>query len=174
MDAYGGTCLNHGCILSKAFVSTTDVAHRAGSAEHMGVYADPAVDMQGLVTWRGHLVRRLTIGVESLCEGAGVNLIGGRAEFASAEKARIVHQGEGEGVETVEFEQCVLATGSRPIGLPGFAFDGECIFSSRTWAKKARHSLRSRRGNRAPVARGCYLLDPVYGFSARPPLSTPA
>jgi dihydrolipoamide dehydrogenase len=131
MDAYGGTCLNYGCIPSKAFVSATDIAHDAGTAEHMGIYADPAVDMQGMVTWKDRLVRRLTKGVESLCERAGANLIEGRAEFASEGKARIVHQGEGEGAETIEFEHCVLATGSRPVELPNFAFDGEKILSSR-------------------------------------------
>ncbi len=131
MDAYGGTCLNHGCIPSKAFVSATDVAHEAGNAEAMGVYADPAVDMQGMVTWKDRLVRRLTKGVESLCERAGVNLVEGRAEFASEEKARIVHQGDGEGSETIAFEHAVLATGSRPIQIPGFEFDGEWILSSK-------------------------------------------
>ena len=131
MDAYGGTCLNYGCIPSKAFVSATDVAHEAGNAEHMGVYADPAVDMQGMVTWKDRLVRRLTTGVESLCERAGVNLIDGRAEFASQQKARIVHQGDGEGSETIEFEHAVLATGSRPVELPGFSFSDDPILSSR-------------------------------------------
>ena len=131
MDAYGGTCLNHGCIPSKAFISATDVAHDAGNAEHMGVYADPAVDMQGMVTWKDRLVRRLTKGVETLCESAGATLIEGRAEFASEQKARIVHQGEGEGAETVEFDNAVLATGSRPIELPDFSFDADPVLSSR-------------------------------------------
>jgi len=131
MDAYGGTCLNDGCIPSKAFVSATDVAHRAGNAESMGVYADPAVDMQGMVTWKDRLVRRLTKGVESLCENAGVNLVEGRAEFASHQKARVVHGGQGEGAETVEFEHAILATGSRPIEVPNFEFDGEKILSSK-------------------------------------------
>jgi dihydrolipoamide dehydrogenase len=97
----------------------------------MGVYADPAVDMQGMVTWKDRLVRRLTKGVESLCETAGVNLIEGRAELAGDTKARIVHGGQGEGAETVEFEHAVLATGSRPVEIPNFAFDGEKILSSR-------------------------------------------
>jgi dihydrolipoamide dehydrogenase len=131
MDAYGGTCLNYGCIPSKAFVSATDVAHRAGNAENMGVYADPAVDMQGMVTWKDRLVRRLTKGVESLCENAGVTLVEGRAEFDSHEQVRVVHQGEGEGAESIAFEHAILATGSRPIQIPGFEFDGERILSSR-------------------------------------------
>ncbi len=131
MDAYGGTCLNHGCIPSKAFVSATDIAHQAGNAESMGIYADPAVDMQGLVTWKDRLVRRLTKGVESLCDNAGVNLIEGRAEFAGEQKARIVHDEAGQGAETIEFEHAILATGSRPLEIPNFEFDGEHILSSK-------------------------------------------
>ena len=131
MDAYGGTCLNHGCIPSKAFVSATDLAHRAGHAESMGIYADPAVDMQGLATWKDRLVRRLTKGVESLCEAAGVTLVEGRAEFADETTMRVVHESEGQGAESIEFEHAVLATGSRPIEIPNFAFDGEKILSSK-------------------------------------------
>jgi len=130
-DAYGGTCLNHGCIPSKALISATDVAHDAGNAEHMGVYADPAVDLQGMVEWKDGVVDQLTGGVEKLCKAAGVNLVAGRAEFASEDTARVVHEGEGQGAETVEFEHAIVATGSRPIEVPGFEFDGEHVLSSR-------------------------------------------
>ena len=130
-DAYGGTCLNHGCIPSKALISTTQLAHSAGHAERRGVYADPAIDMQGMVNWKDRVVRRLTKGVESLCEQAGAGLLPGRAEFAGPGEARIVSEGEGQGAETVEFDHAILATGSRPMELPGFAFDGERILSSR-------------------------------------------
>jgi dihydrolipoamide dehydrogenase len=128
---YGGTCVNHGCIPSKALLSTTDLAHGAGAAERRGVYADPAIDMQGMINWKDGVVRRLTKGVESLCEGAGVNLIEGRAEFAGPQRARIVQDAEGQGAESIEFEQAIVATGSRPVELPGFAFDGDRILSSR-------------------------------------------
>jgi dihydrolipoamide dehydrogenase len=131
MEAYGGTCLNHGCIPSKALVSATDVAHRAGSAEHMGVHADPAIDVQGMVRWKDKLVRKLTKGVEHLCQNAGAKLVEGRAEFAGQDSVRVVHEGQGEGAESIEFEHAIVATGSRPIEIPGFAFDGERILSSR-------------------------------------------
>jgi len=131
MDAYGGTCLNHGCIPSKALISATDVGHRARAAEHMGVHADPAMDLQGMVEWKDRIVRRLTKGVEKLCENAGVTLMEGRAEFAGTDSVRVVHGGEGEGAESVDFEHAIVATGSRPIEIPGFEFDGECVLSSR-------------------------------------------
>ncbi|MFT4947811.1 MAG: dihydrolipoamide dehydrogenase [Natronomonas sp.] len=131
MDSYGGTCLNYGCIPSKAFISATDMAHEAGEAEEMGIFADPAVDMQGMLSWKDRLVTRLTKGVESLCSGAGAALIEGRAEFADENSARIVQEGEGQGAESIEFEHAVIATGSRPIQIPNFEYDGERILSSR-------------------------------------------
>jgi dihydrolipoamide dehydrogenase len=131
MDAYGGTCLNHGCIPSKAFVSATDRAHEAAAAEHMGVYADPAVDMSEMVSWKDKIVSRLTNGVEMLCKNAGVTLVEGRAQFEDEETARIDRQRDGEGGETIAFDNAVVATGSRPVELPGFSFDGERILSSK-------------------------------------------
>jgi len=130
-DALGGTCLNHGCIPSKAMVSAADLAHDAGQAEELGIYADPVVDLQGTVEWKDGVVEQLTGGVEKLCKAAGVNLVEGRAEFAGEHEARVVHDGEGQGAETVEFERAIIATGSRPIEVPGFEFDGEHVVSSR-------------------------------------------
>ncbi|MDS0220446.1 dihydrolipoyl dehydrogenase [Haloarcula sp. S1AR25-5A] len=130
-DAYGGTCLNHGCIPSKALISASDVAHNARQAESMGVFADPAVDMAGMTEWKDGVVTRLTRGVESLCKSAGVNLIEGTAEFVDDDTVRVAHSGEGQGSESLSFEHAVVATGSRPVEIPGFAFDGEHILSSK-------------------------------------------
>jgi len=130
-DAYGGTCLNYGCIPSKAYVSAADLAHRAGDAEEMGIYADPAVDLQGLCGWKDGVVEQLTTGVERLCKGNGVSLVEGTASFVDEDVLRVAHSGEGQGAETIECEHAILATGSRPIQVPGFEFDGEHVLSSR-------------------------------------------
>jgi dihydrolipoamide dehydrogenase len=130
-EAYGGTCLNHGCIPSKALITATDIAHEAASAEEMGIHADPAIDMGGMVEWKDGVVDQLTGGVEKLCKANGVNLVEGRAEFAGENKVRVAHGGEGQGSESIEFEQAIIATGSKPVEIPGFEFDGENVLSSR-------------------------------------------
>ncbi|PSQ42236.1 dihydrolipoyl dehydrogenase, partial [Halobacteriales archaeon QS_9_68_42] len=129
-DAYGGTCLNEGCIPSKALIHGTGLAHEAGHAERMGVHADPAVDMQGLVDWKDSVVDQLTGGVEKLCKANGVNLLPGRAEFVDENTARVAHGGDGQGSESIEFKNAVVATGSRPVEGPGLAFDGEYVLDS--------------------------------------------
>ena len=130
-EAFGGVCLNHGCIPSKALITATDVAHEAANAEEMGIHADPAIDMGGMVEWKDGIVDRLTGGVEKLCKANGVNLVEGTAEFAGSHKARVAHDGQGQGSESIEFEHAIVATGSRPIEIPGFEFDGEHVLSSR-------------------------------------------
>ncbi|MFB6143353.1 MAG: dihydrolipoyl dehydrogenase [Halorientalis sp.] len=130
-DAPGGTCLNHGCIPSKALLSGTGLAHRAGDAAHRGVHADPTVDLGAMVGWKDEVLEQLTSGVEKLCKGNGVTLVEGTAAFTGEHTARVAHGGEGQGSESLEFEHAVVATGSRPVELPGFGFDGERILSSR-------------------------------------------
>ncbi|GAA0205869.1 dihydrolipoyl dehydrogenase [Halobaculum roseum] len=130
-DAYGGACLNHGCIPSKAFIHGANVAHEAGNAEELGIYADPAVDVERMQRWKSGVVDRLTGGVEKLCKANGVNLVEGTATFADENKLRVAHEGAGQGSESIEFEHAIVATGSRPIQIPGFEFDGEHVLSSR-------------------------------------------
>jgi dihydrolipoamide dehydrogenase len=130
-DAYGGTCLNHGCIPSKAFITAADVAHDAANAEAMGIHADPAVDMAGLVAWKNEVVDQLTSGVEKLCKANGVHLLEGTAAFKDDHTARIAHGGDGQGMESIEFESCIVATGSRPIEIPGFSFADEHVWTSK-------------------------------------------
>ncbi|WP_410766202.1 dihydrolipoyl dehydrogenase [Haloferax sp. DFSO60] len=130
-DAYGGTCLNYGCIPSKAFITSADLAYEAGHAEEMGIHADPVVDMSQLRDWKDGVVDQLTGGVEKLCKANGVNLVEGTARFKDENAVRIAHGGEGQGSETIEFEQCIIATGSRPIQIPGFEFADEDVWSSR-------------------------------------------
>jgi dihydrolipoamide dehydrogenase len=129
-DAYGGTCLNRGCIPSKALVSVGSLAHDAGSAEEMGVHADPAVDMGQTADWLSGVVSRLSRGVEKLCKANGVALVEGTAAFVGDHEARVSHAEAGRGAETITFENAVVATGSRPVELPGLPFADERVLDS--------------------------------------------
>jgi dihydrolipoamide dehydrogenase len=84
-----------------------------------------------VVSWKDDVVEQLTSGVEKLSKGNGVTLMEGTAEFADAHTARIAHGGAGQGSESVAFEHAIIATGSRPIELPGFPFSDEHVLSSR-------------------------------------------
>ncbi len=130
-EAIGGVCLNYGCIPSKALISATDVAQRAREGEHLGVFADPAIDLRQMVDWKDGVVDRLTSGVEQLCKANGVNLVEGTATFADEHTLRVAHGGDGQGAESIAFERAIIATGSRPIEIPGFAYDDGPVLNSR-------------------------------------------
>ncbi len=127
----GGTCLNFGCIPSKALIAATDVLEGAEHAESMGVYADPWVDVAEMVDWKDGIVRRLTAGVEHLCEANGVELVEGNAAFLDDERLQISHDADGRGGEQMGFEHAIVATGSRPIELPALPFSKSAIMDSR-------------------------------------------
>ena len=129
-DEIGGTCLNRGCIPSKALLSGTGLAHEATHAGEMGIQGELSVDLDAMVDWKDGVVDQLTGGVEGLCDAAGVNVMEGTAFFSGAHEARVMHGGEGEGSEAVEFEHAIVATGSRPIEIPGFSFDDEPVLDS--------------------------------------------
>jgi len=129
MDAYGGACLNRGCIPSKALLSATRLAHEAGRATDMGVYADPEVDAEEMTAWKDGVVDRLTSGIEKLCMGNGVDLIEGRAAFEGDHRAR-VHGEDGSERATIDFAYAIVATGSRPVEVPGFPFDADPVLDS--------------------------------------------
>ncbi|WP_436347150.1 dihydrolipoyl dehydrogenase [Natronorubrum sp. FCH18a] len=128
-NAYGGVCLNRGCIPSKAFVTAADLAHRSRTAEHMGLVATVEVDFEQLRSWQDDVVDRLTSGVEQLCRANGVTLVKGTAAFDSPNEV-IVRGGSAEGPERISFKSAVIATGSRPITIPGFEPDGDSVLTS--------------------------------------------
>jgi dihydrolipoamide dehydrogenase len=128
-DAVGGTCLNYGCIPSKALITATGIARDAGDAETMGVRADPEIDVEQMVSWKDGVVDRLTGGVEALCETNGVTVVDGLANFVDTHEVSI--RGP-DGDETkLTFSDCIIATGSRPIEIPGFDFEDFPVLGSR-------------------------------------------
>jgi dihydrolipoamide dehydrogenase len=124
----GGVCLNVGCIPSKALIHASDLAHEAQHAEGMGLTVKGlSVDMPKMVAWKDGIVDRLTSGVAFLCEKNGVEVVHGEAEFVSDRKLTVATE---DGPLEIEFEQAVIATGSRPMQLEGFPHDGKKIIGS--------------------------------------------
>jgi dihydrolipoamide dehydrogenase len=94
----------------------------------MGVHADPEIDAAAMNDWKDGIVDRLTRGVEKLCKGNGVTLIEGRAAFAGEHEATVSGADGTEG--TMGFDHAVVATGSRPVAVPGFPFEADRVLDS--------------------------------------------
>lgn len=123
----GGTCLNEGCIPTKAlYVATSPFGHRQALAQ-MGVSLDVTVDLDRMRAWTDEVIAGLRAGVAKLLAGAKVEVLAGEAWVAGPGRV-VVRTAAGE--RELEAQAIVLATGSRPIELPGMAFDGERVWSS--------------------------------------------
>jgi dihydrolipoamide dehydrogenase len=125
----GGVCLNVGCIPSKALISASKAYEKARHNETMGIFAtDVKVDVARLQSWKQEIVNKLTGGVKQLLKGAGAQYLAGTAVFVAPHKLE-VKKADGQSV-LLEAEQVIIATGSRPIEIPGFKTDQKRILDS--------------------------------------------
>jgi len=128
-ESWGGVCLNVGCIPSKALITASKEYDRAKHNETMGIFAgEVKLDVAKLQAWKGDVVKKLTGGVQQLVKGAGGQLLQGTATFV-APRALEVKKSDGS-VIRLEAEHIVIATGSRPIAIPGFELDQKRVIDS--------------------------------------------
>ncbi|MEO5970328.1 MAG: dihydrolipoyl dehydrogenase [Bdellovibrionia bacterium] len=124
----GGVCLNRGCIPSKALIYAGGLFEKMGHSSEMGIEVEGAkINYPKLMKWKDSVVHKLTSGVAGLLKANGCTFIGGEAQFASSTLLNI----KGSSTTTqIRFKQCVIATGSRPMSLPGFEVDQKQILDS--------------------------------------------
>ena len=127
--ALGGTCLNVGCIPSKAMIHVAEEYHRACSrAEHgsLGIrHGRPELDLGQAVAWKNGIVDRLTSGVAALLKKQGVTVVEGWAEILDGKTVEVQRAG-GERLR-IRTEHLVLAMGSTSVELPNLPFGGPVI-----------------------------------------------
>ena len=127
-EALGGTCLNVGCIPSKALIAAGALLHKVQNAQAMGITAkDVSLDVGQLVEWKQGIVGKLTGGVGGLLKNHGATVIYGTASITSKTSVEVTSS---EGKQTLNCDDIVIATGSEPIEIPGFAFDEDNVWSS--------------------------------------------
>ena len=126
----GGVCLNVGCIPSKALISAGHFLHRLQhQAPDMGftIKGEVKVDMKKTQAWKQSVCDRMAGGVEQLLKGNGVTIIRGEATFKTAQELTVKTTA---GTDSVTAKNFILATGSRPIEIPGFKYDEQLVCSS--------------------------------------------
>ncbi|WP_425409511.1 dihydrolipoyl dehydrogenase [Hyphococcus sp.] len=128
---HGGTCLNVGCIPSKAMIHAADefekALHFAGDSQ-LGVKAGaPEIDLKKTVLWKDGIVKRLTGGVGGLLKKSKVRAIDGWATFVDG---RTVDVKGGDEDCRIRAEHVIIATGSVPVELPFMPFGDKVISST--------------------------------------------
>ena len=127
-DKLGGTCLNIGCIPSKALIAAGSLMQKIGHASTIGITcSDLALDVSKLVAWKSGIVDRLTGGIGTLLKNHGVEVVMGEAHLVDATSVCV--KGE-SGEQTIKADDIVIATGSIPTTIPGFDFDEDAVWSS--------------------------------------------
>jgi dihydrolipoamide dehydrogenase len=127
---FGGTCLNAGCIPSKALLESSELLVRARTefASH-GIRIEGAtLDLQAMQARKSAIVKQFSGGIQGLFKANGVTGLFGRGHLLPGNKVRYTpHAGT---PSLLEAEHVVLATGSTPIELPFARFDGERVLDS--------------------------------------------
>jgi dihydrolipoamide dehydrogenase len=129
-DKPGGICLNVGCIPSKALINASKYYDKIKNhGAEMGLYADNVrVDMGKMQSWKGDVVSKLTGGVKVLLKANGCEYRTGTAKLTSPSTVEVTDAAGA--VTTIQADNIIIATGSRPIEIPGFKFDGKRIVDS--------------------------------------------
>jgi dihydrolipoamide dehydrogenase len=129
-DKAGGICLNVGCIPSKALITASKYYDKVKNhGAEMGLLVDNMrVDMGKMQSWKGEVVSKLTGGVKILLKANGCDYRTGTAKLVSKNTVEVT--GADGAVTTIQADNIIIATGSRPIEIPGFKFDGKRIVDS--------------------------------------------
>lgn len=128
----GGTCLNIGCIPSKALIHAAEefekAAHFADGESPLGISVSaPKLDLAKTIAWKDGIVGRLTGGVAGLLKKAKVKVVQGWAKFRDGKTVEVETE---IGTQVIRAENIVIATGSVPIELPFLPFGGNVISST--------------------------------------------
>jgi dihydrolipoyl dehydrogenase len=126
---FGGTCLNVGCIPSKALLHASELFHAAGhDFAKLGIKAEVSFDLKSMMSHKDKVVSELTRGVEFLFRKNKVEAIVGRARLVSSGKIEV--KDKSGTVRAIESEHIILATGSDVAPLAGVTIDETQIVSS--------------------------------------------
>jgi len=124
----GGVCLNIGCIPSKALIRVAKLKNRVEAAKQIGLeVTDVRLDMGKVQAWKETVVSRLVSGVEYLCKSNHVRIIKGEARFIGP---NLIEVKSAAGTETIETKNTIIATGTLPVEIPGFRFDGATVITT--------------------------------------------
>jgi dihydrolipoamide dehydrogenase len=133
-QALGGTCLNIGCIPSKALIHVAEQFHQTqhhNQHSALGIsVAAPTLDIGKSVEWKDGIVDRLTTGVAALLKKNKVQVIHGWAKVIDGKTVEV-------GDTRIQCEHLVLATGSKSVNLPMLPIGGPIISSTEALAPKA-------------------------------------
>ncbi len=123
-SALGGVCLNRGCIPSKTLLHLSKIIDETHEIKKAGIeFSEPNIDMSKIQSWKNRVIKKLGGGIKLLAKQRGVKVLHGTAQFISDKSIKIDD-------DIINFNQCIIATGSRPNSLPFLNINHESILDS--------------------------------------------
>jgi dihydrolipoamide dehydrogenase len=133
-DNLGGTCLNVGCIPSKALISAGHFMESTKHAADMGFTVEtPKLDITKLIAWKDTIVKRLTGGIGGLFKNRNIEWVKGKGTISSANKVTVE---TADGTVEISCTDIIIASGSEPAPIPGFDFSNKVWSSTEGLAPK--------------------------------------
>ena len=129
-DTVGGTCLNRGCIPTKALLASSYVLTKIRQAKDFGILVDGDIrpDIDFIMDRKDKVVERLVQGIEFLLDKNNVRLVKGTGKITDRNKVEVTKEDGSK--EDVEADAIIIATGSSPAHIPIFPYDGERVITS--------------------------------------------
>lgn len=126
----GGTCLNRGCIPTKTLIASTEALEHVRNSAAFGVELTGEVryNLNRIRERKDKVVETQIKGIRALFKNRGITLIPGKGSLLSKDVVRSV-QKDGT-TQDIRSDRIIIATGSRPARIAGFAFDGESVMTS--------------------------------------------
>lgn len=126
-DKLGGTCLNVGCIPTKALLHSAGLYEEVKNGSNVGIMAEPKLDFKQVQAHKAEVVERLVSGVTGLMKVNKIKYIKGTAEFERADTLRIRSE---NGVQAATFDKIIIASGSVPFLPPIPGIEHPCCIDS--------------------------------------------
>jgi dihydrolipoamide dehydrogenase len=127
-DSIGGVCLNVGCIPSKALLHTAEIINEAAEmAEHGIDFGKPKIDIKKLAGFKNKVIKQLTGGLAGLAKQRKVQVVTGYGRFTSANTIEVTGK---DGIQTISFDNAIIAAGSSVFKIPGFPYDDDRLMDS--------------------------------------------
>ena len=128
----GGVCLNVGCIPSKALLHAVQVLEETKEFKERGIYFEsPKIDLIKLRNWvTTKVINKLTFGLKSLAQQRKVEIVTGFGKFISSNSIQVTDR-DNNIITQINFEQAIIAVGSRPIQLPNLPTDPRIMDSTK-------------------------------------------
>ena len=128
----GGTCLNVGCIPSKALLHSSEIYHTLNhNASQHGIQSSKlTVDIPTMMQKKDKTVQQLRAGIEHLMKKNKIKVFQGTASFKSTTELFIIKDSSNKDAKIIRSKKIIIATGSKPKEIPSLSIDGEHIVTS--------------------------------------------